>query len=194
MKRREFIALGGAAVSLALLPTQALAADVAPIGIADFGQGDRRHVIRIYPDGAPNAFLLHIRAGRRTFTQRIRLSGDPEGMLQGLLTDGRAEMRVGGQQGQLSTRDGVFQIDGLGQINIVTEPVQTAAGSATSVVVVTLLVAAFAWGVALGSGGGSTSTTSSGGQTEAESEEAEEEEGEGIIASPECDGPPVRLC
>lgn len=90
---------------------------------------------------------------------------------------------------------GVFEIDGVGQVNIITGPAEIAQTAPIVVVEITLLAAAFARALSVGRGGGSTPTASSGGETVAEAEEAEEEEeGDGIIASRECDGPPIRLC
>lgn len=198
MHRRQFVAFSGAAFGTLLFPTRAPAADVSPIGIAEFGRGDQRYVIRIYPAGRANSFLLHIRLGRRGVTQRLQVSGDPQGMMRGLVTDGRAQVRLDGRDVTLSAPNaerGVFEIDGVGQVNVVTQPATTPNSQPVSVAIVSLLLAAAAWGYAVGSGGSTTTASSSGGSSTTTTEEAEEEEeGDGIIASPECDGPPIRLC
>lgn len=195
MQRRLLIALGTAALSSALLPTRAPAAGLAPIGIAEFGQGRERRVIRVYQDETRGAFLIHVRTGRSTYTQRIRLSGDPEGMMRGLFQDGRARIATDGFDGIVNAAadtQSAFHINGIGQINVVTAPTTTSGpvGSGTIVLIFAVMLA----GLGLATGVASATASSSGGKAEAEAEDAEEEEGDGLIASPECDGPPIRLC
>lgn len=120
MKRRDLIATGAAALSLALLPTSAPAADLTPIAIAEVGQGRARSVIRIYPGEERNSFLMHVRGQGRTFTQRLRLSGDGEGLMRSLAEEGEARFSGGRLDGTLywdRSRPNQVRIDGVGDVN-----------------------------------------------------------------------------
>lgn len=196
MNRRHVIALGTAALGSTLLPTIARAEDLSPVAIAEFGQGRDRAVIRVYQGDRPGEVLVHVRQGGRATRRRMRISGDPEGMMRGLTEDGRATFSGNGISVNVTTTGsrGTFNVEGAGPINIVTDNTAVIVVP-LGVFVVAAVATAFLQGFVIGYVGSRViDATSSGGEASAEAESEEEDTGEGIIASPECDGPPIRLC
>lgn len=190
MKRRTMIAFGLATAGSTLLPQRALSADIAPIAIAEVGRGDSRRVVRIYPGEQRDSFIMHVRQGGRAYTRRMQFEGNLEGTFSGLQSDGTMRVATRDYQGTVSitNRDMTgFNIEGIGDVTV--GPPATAYNAPLYLMII--VIAAFILGRETRTMGAS----SSGGDSEAEAEEAEEEEeSDGIIASPECDGPPMRLC
>ncbi len=193
--RREFIGFMGMML-VANIAGAAWAKGRKPIAIAATGRGAKRTVVRLYAGDKPGTFLAMARRGKKEWFYDLRAGAKDLKMIGAAAETGKMQARIAGRKVSLRLkREGnggmaSYQADdgSSGDIQTQMDPV-----TATVIIfgMVTLLgiVAIIA-----GSGGGKVSVDTPAGSADVEVNGKDGKEKKGIVAAPECDGPPILLC
>lgn len=201
MDRRTFLnALGAVSVvSLTATVGKALADDSQQIAALDMG-GKPRKIVRVFTAKGEGQFLISVKQGKKV-EYRSLMVAEGKGSKGKIDTSGKAMIWNVGEKLQFALRlkedgdvlRGELQPD-VDNVSAQVAPVVVAIGAGAVLGVVTVIAAATVALAAIDAGRKAKLKGKSGGGNIEFSFEVGDNAGDGIIASPECDGPPIQLC